>query len=135
MRDKKKLMILVALIAVVGVSIGFAAFSSSLLIKSSLSVNPTGEEFKVVFSSRSTSLATDEITPSKTDSAIAVNKAQIDNTGNYPMIKNLGETFTSPGQSITYTFYVRNTGKYDAYLTSIIFHNLTNEAFARCKAA
>ncbi|MBQ9071584.1 MAG: hypothetical protein IJY25_00295, partial [Bacilli bacterium] len=64
MKDRnKKLIIMIALIAVVGVSIGFAAFSSSLLIKSSLSVDPDSSTFSVVFSSSSTALETNAITP------------------------------------------------------------------------
>ena len=79
MRDKTKLMILVALIAVVGVSVGFAAFSSSLLIKSKLSVNPDSSTFSVLFSSSSTSLKTDAIQPTVNPSTIIASNATINN--------------------------------------------------------
>ena len=66
MRNRnKKLIILVALIAVVTISVGFAAFSSSLLIKSSLSVDPNASDFRVVFSTSDTSEVTDAVTPTK----------------------------------------------------------------------
>ena len=134
MRDKNKLMILVALIAVVGVSVGFAAFSSSLLIKSKLSVAPDSSTFSVLFSSSNTTLATSPITPTKSPSTIVASNATINNSAQYPTIENLSATFTSPGDSVTYTFYARNTGKYDAYLTSIVFDTLNSGVFKECKA-
>ena len=35
--------------------------------------------------------------------------------------------FTAPGQKVTYVFYAYNAGKYDAYLTDIIYEKITNE--------
>ena len=135
MKDRnKKLIIMIALIAVVGVSIGFAAFSSSLLIKSSLSVDPDSSTFSVVFSSSSTALETNAITPTVNPTTLTASSATINNSGKYPTIENLEATFTEPGDSVSYTFYARNTGKYDAYLTSIVFQNLTSGVFKTCKA-
>ena len=37
-------------IGIIGLSIGFAAFSNSLNIKSSANVNPSDKDFKIVFS-------------------------------------------------------------------------------------
>ena len=133
MQDRnKKLMIMIALIAVVGVSIGFAAFSSSLLIKSSLSVDPDSSTFSVVFSSSSTALETNAITPTVNPTTLTASSATINNSGKYPTIENLEATFTEPGDSVSYTFYARNTGKYDAYLTSIVFQDLTSGVFKEC---
>ena len=129
---KKKLIIMIALIAVVGVSIGFAAFSSSLLIKSSLSVDPDSSTFSVVFSSSSTALETNAITPTVNPTTLTASSATINNSGKYPTIENLEATFTEPGDSVSYTFYARNTGKYDAYLTSIVFQDLTSGVFKEC---
>ncbi|MBQ9071546.1 MAG: hypothetical protein IJY25_00105, partial [Bacilli bacterium] len=108
--------------------------SSSLLIKSSLSVDPDSSTFSVVFSSSSTALETNAITPTVNPTTLTATKATIDNSGTYPTIENLSATFTEPGDSVSYTFYARNTGKYDAYLTSIVFQNLEIGVFKNCIA-
>ena len=121
MRNRnKKLIILIALVAVVTVSVGFAAFSSSLLIKSSLSVNPNASDFGVVFSTSSSSVATSAVTPTKNPTTITATNATIDNS-TIPTISNISGTFTAPGQSATYSFYAYNKGEYLAYLNSITF--------------
>ncbi|MBQ9071861.1 MAG: hypothetical protein IJY25_01730 [Bacilli bacterium] len=115
---KKKLMIIVALIAVVGVSIGFASFSSSLLIKSSLSVDPNSSDFRVVFSTSDSEEITDDVVPTKNPTTITATNATIDNSVT-PTIENLSATFISPGDSVVYNLYAYNAGKYLAYLNSV----------------
>ena len=50
MKNRQGLTIAVLIVAIVGLSIGFAAFSNTLTISSSASVNPSDENFIVQFS-------------------------------------------------------------------------------------
>jgi hypothetical protein len=118
-----KIIALVALVvAIVSLSIGFAAFSSSLKISSSAKVSPSSSTFSVKFSSSNTSLATSAITPTKSPTTITATNASISNSTN-PTISGISATFTEPGQSVVYTFYAYNSGQYDAYLKSIVYAN------------
>lgn len=116
MRNKK--IIMVALImAVISLTVGFAAFSSSLNISSVATVTPTSSYFGVKFSSSSTELKDGSVNASNSigSTATIVNSA-------IPTITNLDASFTEPGQSVSYTFYVMNVGEYDAYLNRIVFN-------------
>ena len=69
--NKEKVITIAALVmAVIGLSIGFAAFSSTLSISTRASVNPTGS-MSVIFASRAT-----------TDGGTLTYQ---DNTSNYPI--------------------------------------------------
>lgn len=118
----KIIAIVALLLGIVGVTLGYAAFSSTLKIESSAEVVPNGTNFNVDFSSSSSSVVTDDITPTLSDNVtgFSATNAEIDNSGN-PVISNLHATFTEPGQSATYTFYAYNAGQYLAYLNSIVF--------------
>ena len=101
-RDNKKAAIVATLIvAVIGLSIGFAAYSSTLNISSKASVSPAGSMSVVFASSVSTSEGNityqTNTTIATIDSGGAVSGTPtIDNTGN-PTISNLSATFTGPG--------------------------------------
>lgn len=125
-RKNKILAIIILLIAVGGLSLGFSAFSTALNIKSSASVKSKGDTFKVVFSSSSTALETNPIAPTKTPITLSATNATIDNTQT-PTISNLSATFDEPGQKVSYTFYAYNSGRYDSYLKSITYKNVTNQ--------
>ena len=125
MNDSKSFRIisLVALLlGVVGVTLGYAAFSNTLTISSSAEVKPDASTFNVDFSSSNSAVVTNNITPtlSATATGFSATDATIDNT-NDPTVSNLKATFTAPGQSVTYTFYAYNAGEYIAYLNSIAF--------------
>ena len=119
-RNSKILAIIALTVAVIGLSLGFAAFSQTLTIHSSAEVKPDQTAFNVKFSSSEESLATEEITgvPGGEAGATA-DPATISGTE----ISGLKAKFTKPGQDVTYTFYVRNEGEYDAYLKSITYQN------------
>ena len=134
-RDRnKRLIIAIALIAVVSVTIGFAAVSSSLLIKTSLSVDPTSENFSVVFSTSATKAVEGTVEPTVVPDTLEADDATITNDGTFPTINGINVVFTKPGQSVTYSFYALNNGKYDAYLTSIVLQSLTSGSFKECIA-
>ena len=127
------LVLIITLVSVLGLSISFAAFSSSLTVKGNATITPDSGNFKVVFSSISTSLSTTNVSITKTGNAHA-GTPTIDNTTN-PTIKNLSASFTAPGEKVEYTFYARNEGSYDAYLNSVVFDNIKNKSvFKECVA-
>ena len=125
MNDNKsyKIVAIVALLlGIVGVTLGYAAFSSTLTITSAAEIHPDSSTFNVDFSSSNSAVATDAITPtlSANVTGFTATQATIDNTTD-PTISNLKATFTEPGQSATYRFYSYNAGQYIAYLNSIVF--------------
>ena len=127
------LILIITLVSVLGLSIAFAAFSSTLTVKGNATITPDSGNFKVVFSSSSTSLSTTNVSVTKTGNASA-GTPTIDNSGN-PAIKNLSASFTSPGEKVEYTFYARNEGSYDAYLSSVVFNNINGKStFKECVA-
>lgn len=125
--NSKQITIAVLVAAIICLSVGFSAFSTTLNISSSANVSPDSSTFNVLFSSSSETLETNSIIPSKNPEELVANSATINNSDT-PTISNLGGTFTSPGQSITYTFYARNEGEYNAYLKDIIFNNVQSES-------
>ena len=120
----KVIAIVALMLGVVGVTLGYAAFTSTLTISSSAEVKPSSANFNVDFSSSSSSVLTaaiqPELTPSTPVEGFTATDATISNSGD-PTITNLHATFTQPGQSVTYRFYSYNAGEYVAYLNKITF--------------
>lgn len=118
-------------VAIVGLSVGFAAFSNRLNISTSATVTPNPEDFDVNFSSQNTSETDGIVTGVATNNATATN-ATIDNTTS-PTITGLAVNFTEPGQKATYSFYAHNAGKYIAYLNAVTYSNVSGKsAFKVC---
>ncbi|MBO5121324.1 MAG: hypothetical protein J6C28_06545 [Bacilli bacterium] len=116
---KQKLLTIIALVVVIAsLSIGFAAFSTTLNISSSASVSPSSDTFKVKFSTSSDSLVEGPVVSS--NNTMTTTSGVIDNSSN-PTIKGISVTFTSPGEYAEFTFYARNEGEYTAYLNNINF--------------
>lgn len=131
-RSAKIIAIVALVVAVFGLSLGFAAFSNSLTITPEVNVAPNSNTFNVDFSSSNTELLTNEIVPTKTPVTLAATNATINNTS-VPTISNLSATFTEPGQSVTYIFYAYNNGEYDAFLKNITYSNVPSaNAFKVC---
>lgn len=122
-RTVQLIAILALVVGIIGLSIGFAAFSNTLKIKSSATVAPDKDTLNVDFSSSPTEVEANEITAVSNPVGLITTKATIDNTSD-PVIKNLSATFTQPGQKATYSFYAYNAGQLQAYLKSIIYANV-----------
>lgn len=118
--------IIALVVGIVGLSVGFAAFSNVLKIQSSAIVKPDSSTLNVDFSSSQTEVLTNEITPVATPSELTFTKATIDNTSD-PTISNLSATFTEPGQKVVYDFYAFNAGELKAYLKSIVYANVNGK--------
>ena len=125
MRKDRKIQMLsiVALVlAITGMSLGFAAFSSTLTISSSATVTPNSDDFSITF------LGLDENGEYTSESSIypisenniSGNIATISN-GKVPTISNLKASFTEPGQSVIYSYKNLNTGLYNIYMKSWLF--------------
>ena len=124
-RSAKIIAIVALCVAVVGLSIGFAAFSNNLTIKSNATVKPNQNDFDVNFSTSNTSELDGTVSGVGTNSATAEN-ATIDNSAS-PTITGLKANFTEPGQKVTYSFYAHNAGKYVAYLNNVTYANVSGK--------
>ena len=94
-RDRRlQIITIIALtICVIGLSIGFAAFSNVLNIKPNATVSPSSNSLNVDFSSKEDEVVISEITPIVSPTNLTASKAVIDNTG-APTISNLNATFS-----------------------------------------
>ena len=124
-RQIKILSIVALVVAIAGMTLGFAAFSTTLSISSSATVTPNSEDFKVVLSSNSNygDPIHNVIEPSIVGDASA-NAIIINNVGN-TFTTNINVNFESPGSSVLYTMFVHNVGKYDAYFNKIVFDKVS----------
>ena len=125
-RSAQVIAIVALVVGVVGLSIGFAAFSSVLNIQTSANVKPDSSTMNVDFSSAEDKVSIAEIIPTATPSSLVTTNAVIDNSG-YPTISNLSAKFTEPGQTVVYKFYAYNAGELNAYLKSIVFGNVPGQ--------
>jgi len=134
-RGSKVIAIIALCVGVVGLSLGFAAFSSNLVIQPSASVAPSDSEFSVVFANATAGVAeggATGVTPAITNGE-TVTLSTGEATAS--VIRGLSATFTAPGQKVTYTFDAQNAGKYIAYLNSVKYVNATGKsAFKVCTA-
>ena len=137
-RSTKILAVIALIVAVAGLSIGFAAFSSTLTIEPTAVVVPE-DNMRIIFSNVNGAPNANSISGTMnnamqdartrlsnlgiTDPNLPkANDAVIDNSNKKaPKITNLKATFTAPGQSVTYSFYVYNEMNYQAFLKTITF--------------
>lgn len=119
-RDSKIIAIIALVIAVVGLSVGFAAFSQQLTITPKADVKADNSKFKVLFSndqSQATTGSVEGIVAEEDEGKAAGGSAEITET----TLTNTEAVFSKEGQTITYKWWVRNDGELDAYLTKITF--------------
>lgn len=135
-RSSKLIAIVALVVAVLGLSLGFAAFSTTLNISPEANVSHLASTFKVVFSSSQDSLTTGTIEPTLDGGATGGSGATINNDADGgPSITGLTANFSNLGQTATYDFYVHNSGEYDAYLKSITYGIAeSGDTFKKCTA-
>ncbi len=122
-KNTKIIIIMVLTIGVIGLSIGFSAFSKNLNINSTATVTPDSSDFKVLFSSSDTVVETNPIRPLGVGHGT---NATIDNNDPlHPKITGIKTTLTNPSEYDEWRFYVTNQGKYTAYLKKIEFGKKT----------
>lgn len=114
-REMKTLVIAALVISVVAIGVGFAAFSTTLQINGTATVNTVGKTWDVRFeniekTAESTAgLGSSE--PTITNGSAGVNTT---NTA----ISTITAAFTAPKQKLQYKITVKNAGTYDAKLTA-----------------
>lgn len=123
-RSTKVIAIVALCVAVFGLSVGFAAFSNDLTIKSEATVKPNASDFDVNFSSSDTSETDGTVTATST-AGVTAEPATISNA-TAPTISGIKVGFTEPGQSAKYSFFAHNAGKYKAFLNNVTFKNVTD---------
>ena len=135
-RRKQQLTIILVLVAVIStISVGFAAFSSTLNISSSATVTPNSDDFNIVFSSSQYAITTRDDSGTLV-SGTGTNGAIGGITNLYrKSASGLIAQFTEPGQSLSTTIYAHNIGEYDAYLTGITFGSVDGENQKVCTAS
>lgn len=122
-KENNVLAIIALIVAVVGLSVGFAAFSTTLTISfGNLQVTPESSDFtgKIYITPYESS------TCSKTAATSISGAGQA--SGNALTVSGTSATggkaaFTAPSQTGTYTFCIYNSSAYTAYLTSITNNN------------
>ena len=120
-RSTKVIAIVALCVAIFGLSVGFAAFSNDLTIKSEATVKPNASDFDVNFSSSDTSETDGTVTATST-AGVTAQDATINNA-TAPTISGIKVEFTEPGQSAKYSFFAHNAGKYNAFLNNVTFKN------------
>lgn len=133
-RSTKVIAIVALCVAIFGLSVGFAAFSNDLTIKSEATVKPNASDFDVNFSSSDTSETDGTVTATST-AGVSAQDATINNA-TAPTISGIKVEFTEPGQSAKYSFFAHNAGKYKAFLNNVTFKNAKDaNANIACVAA
>ena len=134
-RSTKVIAIVALCVAVFGLSVGFAAFSNDLTIKSEATVKPNASDFDVNFSSSDTSETDGDVTATPSNESVTAEPATISNA-TAPTISGIKVGFTEPGQSAKYSFFAHNAGKYKAFLNNVTFKNAKDaNANIACVAA
>ena len=139
MRNRQGITIAALIVAIIGLSVGFAAFSNTLTIRSTASVNPGSENFVVKFSKVSNADQTGSsypiipiISAANVEAGVTGGDGEIDSS-NPLLLTGLQANFNAPGQSVSYKLYVRNTGHYTAYLTNLDFKDIAGgDSFIDC---
>ena len=124
-RRKKIFLIAVLVFSIFSLSVGFAAFSTTLIISSSASVKPNSDSFSVALSSGTTIYATEEVDAVYKDEGVTTSKATIVNGAGVISISNIEVGFSEPGQTALYSLALTNNGEYRAYLNSVVFEPKT----------
>lgn len=117
-----KIIAIVALVvAIAGLSIGFAAFSTRLDIESSADVPVDASVWNVGFSTVNSAITPGTVngqTNSASNGSLTLTQ--------FTITQNVNATLaTTNGSQVEYDFYIVNDGALDAYLNSVTMGNLT----------
>ena len=118
-RKTNKLILILLLVLIIGLSIGFAAYGRELKISTAATVKGDESGFKVVFSTEEDAATAGTISPASS----YANEIEI--AADSTELSNLKATFTAPGQTATWTFYSYNAGKFDALLNGVVVGDIS----------
>ena len=125
--ESKYVAIVALIVAIIGISVGFAAYSSALQIKAGADVNyggGGGSLFTLGLSTATNSLTNGSVTPT------VVGATADAATLNTNIIQGISVHFTATGQKATYTFYGVNTSSFIGYLNSVVMGSKTCAAYS-----
>ena len=114
----KYLLVFALLLSVAALSLGFAAFTSTLTIKSSAEYTAPNE-FNLKFSTTNSGITTGSVTPTLSPSTGTVKPTGQSATLSDTTIQGLKATFTDTNQSVKYSFYAYNASEFLGYLNSV----------------
>ena len=135
-RNGKIITMVALVVAIIGMSIGFAAFSATLNISSSASVTPNSSDFNLSFSTTEYSVDTNSSTCKLMNAYSTNNSSAGIGCVKTNSISDMITNFTGPGQSSWFRVYVHNTGKYPAYLTGLNISNPSgSNTYKKCEAS
>lgn len=119
-KDRKiKIICIISLVvAVFGMTLGFAAFSSVLKISSNAWVTPSSDNFKIRF----VGVDGDNVVKVVGDNTVGHTEGIISSDG--LTISNLAVSFSEPGDYVEFETYIENAGTYDAYIKSANMDNI-----------
>lgn len=129
------------IIGVISLTLGFLAFSTSIIVKPKANMEPNYEVFNVILSSTPDGKNTSAVEGIVLNTGVpgaSVDTATIFNDSssggaNYgsSVIEGLKAYFTEPGQKAEYRIYAVNTGGYSAYLKQVEFKTISGTSTAR----
>ena len=114
-RGAKIIVAIALVVAIVGLTIGYAAYSATLKITGTANVDPA--KWDVHFANKSG----DSLTGTIEGNAVETTAPTLTATN----ISGFDVTLKAPGDTVTYNFLVKNTGTIDAILTSFSMGGIT----------
>ena len=120
-RKTNKLILILLLVLIIGLSIGFAAYGRELKITTSATVKGDEAGFKVVFSTAENAATHGKLEANGCAGEVTIAENSIE-------LSDVKATFTEPGQTATWSFYAFNDGKFDAFLNGVTIGEITATA-------
>lgn len=124
-RSSKIIAVVALIVGIVGLTVGFAAFTRDLNITFSESNVKVSGDLDVKILASSNTGDTSKTVAGTLKGATSALDATISSDG--LTISNLGATFNNKNQSVEYNFYIYNNSEYDAYLKKVEFLNYSGK--------
>lgn len=121
-KERNTIAIIALIVAVVGLSVGFAAFATTLTISATATMTPSSSDFAVVFSTSADASISGDTGEVVTGGVATSGTTFAKDT---TTLTNLSATFTAPGQTATWKVYAHNKGQYEAFLNAVTLGNIT----------
>ena len=119
----KIIAVIALVVAVAGLSLGFAAFSTSLKIDTAANVTTGTSNWNIGFSTDGTNIA--DVTTASTVNANETGNPGVINVTKYTIGQNTNATLsTTTGSSVSYDLSILNKGTLDARLESVNFDDV-----------
>lgn len=121
-----RIIAIIALVfAIAGLSLGFAAYSTTLNITSSADVKLDADTWKVGFSTVNSAITENTVTGTLTGSLTGDNAGTL-NLTQFVISQTTNATLhTTNGSKVEYNFYIVNDGELDAYLNAVTMGHLS----------